>query len=687
MNIEEAKELVNNREPDFLQLAPKKINGENSYICPVCGNGSGSDGTGLWLNPKITKKRRYVCFKCNTDEDIIGWWKLSRNISSDSKGQRFYGLPVEEFKALCSYYGLNNIVITEDDYKHKHTDKHTYTHTHKDKPKTTTAEQPKQREEQTATDYSSFINEAHNKLFDGSKESEEALLYLKGRGLSTEIIKQVKLGFASHWLNPNSKSNIASARIIIPVDSFNYTARSISDNRSYSKIKVGINKLFNYPKLYIASSEPVFVVEGELDAISIEQVGAKAVALRGTAYNELVEEYNNSKQKHLLILATDNDEAGKSASKKILKILKDNNIPCVVADNLYRDYKDANEFLAKEPTAFAEAVAEALKQAENEADKEKNEYILSNSSINDLRSLINTVNESVNKKAVSTGFKALDMALDGGLYEGLYFIGAISSLGKTTFALQLVEQIARQGKDVMIFSLEMSKSELIAKSLSRLTYTESVKKGVSSNNAKTMRGIVCGSRYSKYNETEHSLIDSAIAQYSEYAKHIYIIEGVGNIGADDIKKRVAEHIEKTGNTPVVLIDYVQILAPFEVRATDKQNTDKAVLELKRMSRDLNTSVIGISSLNRDNYKKEISMEAFKESGAIEYSADVLIGLQLYGVGEKEFNLDEAKKREVREIELKILKNRNGRTNGKIQYNYYTMFNYFEEYETIESSLE
>ena len=53
------------------------------------------------------------------------------------------------------------------------------------------------------------------------------------------------------------------------------------------------------------------------------------------------------------------------------------------------------------------------------------------------------------------------------------------------------------------------------------------------------------------------------------------------------------------------------------------------------------------------------MQSFKESGAREYSSDVLLGLQLKDVGSQGFNVDEAKKKEPREIELVILKNRNG----------------------------
>jgi len=129
---------------------------------------------------------------------------------------------------------------------------------------------------------------------------------------------------------------------------------------------------------------------------------------------------------------------------------------------------------------------------------------------------------------------------------------------------------------------------------------------------------------------------------------------------------------------VVIIDYVQILAPADIRASDKQNTDKAVLELKRISRDYKTPVIGISSLNRASYKEAISMEAFKESGSLEYGSDVLLGLQLKGAGGKNFDANEAKRKNPREIELVILKNRNGSTGDKIELEYYPLFNYFTE---------
>ena len=102
------------------------------------------------------------------------------------------------------------------------------------------------------------------------------------------------------------------------------------------------------------------------------------------------------------------------------------------------------------------------------------------------------------------------------------------------------------------------------------------------------------------------------------------------------------------------------------------------MELKRISRGFKTPVIGISSFNRDNYNNAVSMQAFKESGAIEYSSDILIRLQLKGAGDKDFDPTEAKKKNPREIELVILKNRNGQTGTKIPLEFYPLFNYFTE---------
>ena len=280
--------------------------------------------------------------------------------------------------------------------------------------------------------------------------------------------------------------------------------------------------------------------------------------------------------------------------------------------------------------------------------------------------------------AMPTGFEKLDGLLDGGLYAGLYCVGAISSLGKTTFVLQIADQLAQLGHDALIFSLEMSRYELIAKSISRTTLLLAD----DPREAKRIKDISVWNRFNNLPQNEQGIIKQAAYEYEGYAKNIRIVEGMGDVTASVIRRAVERHIQARNKIPVVIIDYLQLIAPEEgkERATEKQVIDKAVLELKRISRDHKTPVIAISSLNRQSYKDEANMAAFKESGAIEYSSDVLIGLQLKGVGENGFNVDEAKAKNPREVELVVLKNRNGETGGRLDYFYHTAFHYFKESE-------
>ena len=150
------------------------------------------------------------------------------------------------------------------------------------------------------------------------------------------------------------------------------------------------------------------------------------------------------------------------------------------------------------------------------------------------------------------------------------------------------------------------------------------------------------------------------------------------LGARELRAAVAEHLRQRGERPVVMVDYLQILKPDDPRATDKQNTDRAVVELKRISRDFDLPVVAVSSFNRDNYRAAVCMEAFKESGAVEYSSDVLLGMQLEGAGESGFDVNLQKRKNPRPVELVLLKNRSGLPYGKLPLRYYAKYSCFAE---------
>ena len=275
-----------------------------------------------------------------------------------------------------------------------------------------------------------------------------------------------------------------------------------------------------------------------------------------------------------------------------------------------------------------------------------------------------------------TGFAKLDAALDGGLYDGLYVLGAVSSLGKTTLCMQIADQLAMQGRDVLIFSLEMTAFELMARSISRESFQSDPTR--IKYLSRTVRGVLDGRRYPDYSLEEREHLQKAKASYAAYAGHLWFREGDHETGLDYIAAEIRRHIRETGIRPVVLIDYLQIIAPVDVHFTDKQNLDRIVCALKKMSRQYELTVFAISSFNRENYNLEVSMNAFKESGGIDYSADVLMGLQARGAGRPGFNIDEEKRKDPRELELKILKNRSAALGAPIPFRYYPAFSCFEE---------
>ena len=629
---------------DEISVHSKKGDRE-SYICPLCGSGNGKNKSGAFFIKK--DGLRWKCFACDKSGDLldlIGYVEGIDEFTSQLNRAK------EMFNISVDFYSNNlDPVILQQKKK--------------------IGEKMENTEKQ---DYTSFFKGAHANL---NKTN-----YAYKRGLSDDILRKFMVGYVQNWKHPNAPENISgSPRLIIPITKDSYFARDTRDvipefQQKYVKTKVGGSNIFNAKALKSNSNQSIFVVEGEIDALSVMEVGAVAVGLGSTSnIQKFIDLVSHSELKCPLLLAFDNDIAGKNAQEKLAKKLKEKNISFKFASLVNGDIKDPNAMLMKDRETFSKLVAKELENSKSEKER-----YLNLSAGKNLQNFVDGITDSVNTPYIPTKFKGLDELLDGGFYEGLYIFGAISSLGKTTLVTQIADQIAEQGHDVLIISLEMARNEIIAKSISRNTIVEVINSGGSTRNAKTVRGITTGRKYQNYNVTELDLIKTAINNYGKFADHIYIVEGIGNIGVKEVRMMVEKHHQYTGNTPILIIDYLQILAPYNERATDKQNTDKAVLELKRISRDYKIPVIGISSFNRDNYNNAVGMQSFKESGAIEYSSDVLIGLQFKGVGESGFDANEAKSRNPREVELVILKNRNGQTGTKLELDFYAMFNFFEE---------
>ena len=652
MDREQARETVKGYIEEYLRS--KGINTRKPFNCLSPDHAD--------AHPSMSydsKHQRCKCFSCGVSYDIFDLIRIDYGLTDDkdvfNKAYELYGLTIdkEEKGAQPSRSGKNA--------------------------PTTTAKK--------AEDLMAYYERIKKNRADSAAQN-----YLKSRGISEETASKYWLGYDPEYktINEDESGQTAWATwraLIIPTGKSSYIARNIDKPQAPEKKnryrKKGASLIFNSKALYEAE-KPIFVVEGEIDALSIIEVGGQAIGLGSTSnIRQLMELAEKQKPAQTLILALDADEEGQKAENELANLLTGFNIP-YYKYNIHGAAKDANEALLLNREAFTETIREAEQaeqaQLEAQAEATKEEY-LKTSAANTIQDFLDGITASVNTPAISTGFNNLDEILDGGLYEGLYILGAISSLGKTTLALQLADNLAQHGQDVLIFSLEMARHELIAKSISRLTYLLADNKAY----AKTVRGITAGARYANYNQQEKGLINRSIAKYKEYAQHIYIHEGIGDIGVTKVREVVEQHIQITGNKPVVIIDYVQILAPYDMRSTDKQNTDKAVLELKRLSRDYKITVFGISSFNRDSYKAggginngRVSMTDYKESGALEYSADVLLGLEFVGAGNKDYDEKAEKKKNPREIRLVVLKNRNGKAWESANFEYFPLFNYYCE---------
>lgn len=534
------------------------------------------------------------------------------------------------------------------------------------------------------------------------------------RSLSERTIKEYRLGYDPDFIYRGKTkgkewSLKAGPCLMIPFPGVNYyIARPLERGKHETKEEdkylkpQGLKQpLFNERYLIEPDDDPLFIVEGVIDALSIEDVGFSAVALVGTADGRLVElvaETVKKKPGKVYILSLDNDDSGKIAMDRTEKKLKDLGARVYrarkeedgnIREGIEGKYKDANEALTENRQGFEMAVNVCVNDAwtyGEELDKKTKEDFEKSSTLAYIEAIRQEIRESKSSPALETGFSRLDSLLEGGLQEGLYVLGAITGAGKTTLALQIGDHVAKNGTDVIIFSLEMGRKELMAKSVSRLTYE------IDKDYSKTTPGIMSGRRYENYTKRDMEVIEDAWKQYSEYAGRIYIHPGVGDMSPQFMSDKVKDHIKLSDcKHPLVIIDYLQITSSEEDRLTDKQRIDRAVIYIKQMSRDLRLPVLVVSSFNRAGYNEAVAMESMKETGAIEYSCDVLMGLGLTAIedvgedGEKarKTAITKAKKeaREEREktgdlkLSLVVLKNRNGKT-GEVPLIFHTPNNHF-----------
>lgn len=271
---------------------------------------------------------------------------------------------------------------------------------------------------------------------------------------------------------------------------------------------------------------------------------------------------------------------------------------------------------------------------------------------------------NVDFTGLDSGFNHFNRVTNG-LGPALYVIGAAPGTGKTTWAKQVADHVveAHDGAAVLFVSLEQSKEELRLKTLSRLS-------GVENRDIRRGRQDVDASGWRRVKEASEA--------HRKTADRFFILEGDRNTTPDRIRLAALQVKRKTEvEDLLVVVDYLQIV-PTESEFRDTRNkVDFVVSELRRLARDLHCPVIAISSVSRASYGSSPGLDAFKESGGVEFTADV--GLVMYKDKDKVKGTDtvEGVGRDWEMVYVNVVKNRFGER-ARIAFKYFAQIDRFVE---------
>ena len=291
---------------------------------------------------------------------------------------------------------------------------------------------------------------------------------------------------------------------------------------------------------------------------------------------------------------------------------------------------------------------------------------------------------------ISTGILAFDRALNGGLANELYIMGAETSTGKSAFMMSIAQKVAEAGTDVLYFALEMGRAEFVARGISAISFEHHLYED--SDRKVTAANVL----YWTYDETMRDFTKMSYSMYEQYAdeyfqrygSHLHIIEsGLSGLTVKDIANVAALFKKQSKNRVAVFVDYMQIIKadPDDRTQSDrKTKTDVVVTTLKTLASQIGMPVVTISSIGRSSYSGKISTASFKESGDTEYTGGVLIGWNWDGVTnqnddtKREEEKKTCKERGYRRMALEVLKYRNAERDHTLYLKYYPAYNYFEE---------
>ena len=203
--------------------------------------------------------------------------------------------------------------------------------------------------------YSAIKKKDYTKFFEFAESRLHETDYLTKRGISLDIQRKFHCGYVSDFMYKNNQMTPA---VIIPTSSNSFAWRSTTENLKQKRGKANILNTSALNQPYC------FVVEGEIDCMSIDECGFPCIGLGSVSNIGKIFNYNISKT--VLIIAMDNDNAGRKAAKKLSALCEEHEIPFVMAQNdVYGDFKDANDLLLHDRETLVKTLAGLSERAEN----------------------------------------------------------------------------------------------------------------------------------------------------------------------------------------------------------------------------------------------------------------------------------------------------------------------------------
>lgn len=232
-------------------------------------------------------------------------------------------------------------------------------------------------------------------------------------------------------------------------------------------------------------------------------------------------------------------------------------------------------------------------------------------------------------KPLQTGIKDIDEALGGGfIRKTLIMLGAAPGMGKTALAQWIFENMAAAGNQVLYINLEMSREQLIARSISRQVYKDTQR---TYDTNKILQGY-------RWTSQEEDIIKDAAESYKRKigGNMIYNPEGTTNHieSIMNVLETAAATARTEGKpTPIICLDYLQMIETGHRDAVE--GLKNSVYRLKEYARKNDTIIFVIVANNRNsNITGAAGLESGRDTSALEYAADVHLGLMFTAIYKK-----------------------------------------------------